>query len=139
MFLNYFIPVPPMVISCMHVCVHCSYFPEIKTFQFEQFKTFCRFVLKFTKNLLSSCHSTLTLALTQFFLVRPKCSSRQRPGVKCFSYNFQIIMKPMKFFKYEKNYFFKNMCREFNFTAFLRLILIRIFIALQLIDWCYLL
>ena len=39
------------------------------------------------------------------FLVGPKCSSRQRPGRKCFSYDFQIIMKPMKFFKYEKYQF----------------------------------
>jgi len=35
-------------------------------------------------------------------------------------------MKPMKFFKSEKNYVFKKMSREFNFTAFSGLILIRI-------------
>jgi len=44
-------------------------------------------------------------------------------------------MKPMKFFKYEKNHFFKEMSREFNFNAFSGLILIRISIALQSIDW----
>ena len=44
-------------------------------------------------------------------------------------------MKPIKFFKSEKNYFFKNISMEFNFTAFSWLILIRMSIALQLIDW----
>ena len=48
-------------------------------------------------------------------------------------------MKPMKFFKSEKNYLSKKMSREFNFTAFSGLILIRISIARQLIDWSHLL
>jgi len=49
-------------------------------------------------------------------------------------------MKPTKFFKSEKNHFFKKkMSREFNFKAFSGLILIRISIALQLIDWYHLL
>ena len=43
-------------------------------------------------------------------------------------------MKPMKFSKSEKNYFFKKkMSREFNFTAFSGLIIIIISIALQLL------
>ena len=43
-------------------------------------------------------------------------------------------MKPMKFFKSEKN----QLPREFNFTAFSGLILIRISITLQLIGAaCY--
>ena len=48
-------------------------------------------------------------------------------------------MKPIKFFKSEKNHFFKKMSREFNFKAFSGLILSRIYIALQLIDWRHLL
>ena len=48
-------------------------------------------------------------------------------------------MKTMKFFKSDKTHFFKNISREFNFTAFSGFILIRIYIALQLIDWCHLL
>mgnify|MGYP006944962994 CR=1 FL=1 len=40
----------------------------------------------------------------------------------------------MKFFKSEKNHFFEQMSREFNFKAFSGLILIRISIALQLTD-----
>jgi len=38
----------------------------------------------------------------------------------------------MKFFKSEKNDFFKQMCREFNCKAFSGLILIRNSIALEL-------
>jgi len=45
----------------------------------------------------------------------------------------------MKFFKSEKNHFFKKEVREFNFKAFSRFILIRIYTELQLIDWCNLL
>ena len=42
----------------------------------------------------------------------------------------------MKFFKFEKNQFFKNMSKEFNIKAFSGLILIRIYSAHELIDWC---
>jgi len=38
----------------------------------------------------------------------------------------------MKFFKSEKNHFFKQMSKEFNLKAFSGLILIRISITLQL-------
>jgi len=48
-------------------------------------------------------------------------------------------MKLMKFFKSEKNYFLKKMSKEFNFTVLSGLFLIRIYIALHLIDWCHLL
>ena len=40
----------------------------------------------------------------------------------------------MKFFNSEKGHFFKKVVREFNFTAFSGLILIKTSIEVQLID-----
>ena len=41
----------------------------------------------------------------------------------------------MKLFNSENSHFFKKMSREFNFKAFSRLILIKISMELQLIDF----
>ena len=46
-------------------------------------------------------------------------------------------MKLMKFFNFEMDHF--SLTMEFNFRTFSRLILIRISIGVQLIDWCHLL